>query len=340
MIPHNRPTLGAQEERAAARALQSGWLARGPETKAFECELAAFLGIEPANVVATSSGTSALYLALWALSARGKTIAIPGYACAAVRNAVLMAGGTPNIVDTAPGSPNASIQEVLASKSDIAVIAHMYGIPEDVCSAAKVMPVIEDCAQSFGARVNGAFAGLSGTVGVTSFYATKLLTTGGQGGAVFSRKRGIIEEIRDYLDFDCRRDGLPRFNFEITDVQSAVGRVQLSRYAEFLERRRSIFEQYKTSGANLLDAASPALEPVRYRAVARIRRPERFIAELQAAGVTAIVPTAKWELPSSHALPNARALAGSTVSLPLYPTLSDDEVRLIGKSIRAAVHQQ
>lgn len=340
MIPHNRPALGEQEERAAARALQSGWVARGPETKAFERELAAFMGLPEEHVVVTSSGTSALYLALWALGARGKQVAIPGYACAALRNAVFMAGGAPNVVDTAPGSPNAAIDEVLASRSDLAIVAHMYGIPQDISAAAEVMPVVEDCAQAFGARVDGTFAGLTGTLGITSFYATKLLTTGGQGGAVFSRERRHVDAIRDYLDFDCRRDQSPRFNFEITDVQSAVGRVQLSRYAEFLERRGAIFERYRACGANLLDSASPGVEAVRYRAVARVADPEQFIAGLQARGISAIVPTAEWELPLSHALPNARALARSTVSLPLYPALSNDDVGRIADAIQAAALPQ
>lgn len=336
MIAHNRPHLGPSEAAAARRVLEAGWIARGPETDAFESELAAFLGLPAANVVVTSSGTSALFLALWALEARDKRIAIPGYVCAAVRNAAIMAGGAPHVIDNAPHSANVDVDAAAASGCDIAIVPHMYGIPQDVSEVARRLTVVEDCAQAFGARTGDDWAGLTGRAGITSFYATKLLTSGGQGGAVFSRERALIDAIRDYLDFDCRRDEMPRFNFQITDMQSAVGRAQLNQYPAFLDRRERIFQRYRASGADLLDAP-PKTTAVRYRAVMRTERPDALIERLKQNGITAIVPTAEWELPPGADLPNARELARTTVSLPLYPALTDAQVDAIAGAVQATL---
>lgn len=336
MIAHNRPLLGPAETAAAQRALESGWVARGPETDAFERELAAFLGLPAENVVATGSGTSALFLALWSLGAHGKNVAIPGYVCAAVRNAVLMGGGAPRVIDNAPRSPNVDTNAMQASGCDIAVVPHMYGIPQDISHLAEALPVIEDCAQAFGARIGGNYAGLTGRIGITSFYATKLLTSGGQGGAVFSKDRALIDAVRDYLDFDCRRDELPRFNFQITDMQSAVGRAQLQQYAAFLDRRERIFQRYRACGADLLGAPE-GITPVRYRAVLNTAEPDALIERLKQHGITAIVPTAEWELPAAEAVPHARELARSTVSLPLYPAMTDADIDTVASAVQAAL---
>ena len=91
MIAHNKPTLGEAERAAAIRALESGWIAQGREVEALEEEACEFLGLGTGHAVALSSGTAALYLALWVLDARRKRVAIPVYSCAALRNAVVMA---------------------------------------------------------------------------------------------------------------------------------------------------------------------------------------------------------------------------------------------------------
>jgi perosamine synthetase len=326
VIPHNRPSLGAQERAAAERAIASGWLARGPECAALESELAATIGIPAEHVVLTSSGSSALFLALWALGASGKRVGISGYACAALRNAAALAGASHRVLDVAPDSPNLAPDDA-AGDCDIVVAPHMYGIPLDVRPLAARTAVVEDCAQALGARQHVRHVGLDGAIAICSFYATKLLTTGGHGGAVFSRERAPIDAIRDYLDFDCRRDAQPRFNFEITDLQAAVGRAQLARFPEFLERREAIFTAYRNAGARLLEPP-PGATAVRYRAVVRTPRPGALIGALESAGIRAIVPIEDWEL-LAPSLPNATALSRETVSLPVYPELGDDAVRAI-----------
>jgi perosamine synthetase len=333
VIPHNRPTLGSAEREAVTRVIDSGWVAQGKEVEAFESEICEYLGVARGGAVAVSSGSAALFLSLWALGAKGRRVAIPVYSCAAVRNAVMMAGGEPVPVDVASGSPNIDLT-ASADRADLIVAAHVFGIP---CALPSVgLPVVEDCAQAFGARCGGQPVGLNGTVGIFSFYATKLLTSGGQGGMVVSRNADLIAAMRDYREFDCRRDRVPRFNLQMTDLQAAVGRAQLAQVGAFLARRSEIYEHYLASGLPLWSAGAPIdASPCRYRAILRLRDPEVAIAQLAAQGVRAIVPIADWELlGEAEQFPLAAALARSTVSLPIFPTLTGDELARVIAAVR------
>ena len=322
MIPHNLPTLGAEEQAAAIRVLQSNWVAQGPEVQAFENELCRFLNIPDGHAVAVSSGSAALYLALWALDGKNKRIGLPVYSCAALRNAVGMAEGIPVYLDCREGSPNVNIDDAGKAGIDILIAPSMFGIPVDLPETSN-FKVIEDIAQSLGAKVSGEHIGLRGEVGICSFYATKLITTGGQGGAVISKNKALIEKIRDYREFDCRDDTKIRFNFQMTDIQAAIGRVQLNRLPEFLEKRQQIFDIYRIAGIELLKPATNFHEPVHYRAVMNSSDIAGMIKRLHDNGVRAINPLERWELldnPENY--PIAKRFSSMTLSLPLYPDLS------------------
>lgn len=337
LTPHNRPTLGSAEAEAVQRVIESGWLAQGKEVEAFENELCAYLGLADGHAVALSSGTAAIYMAVWVLAAAGRRVAIPAYSCAALRNAVLMAGAHPVPVDVAKNSPNMDAAEIVRRETDIAIIAHMFGIPCRIDSGSVSIPVIEDCAQAFGARIDGRHVGLSGVVGIFSFYATKTLTSGGQGGMLVSRDKGLVDQVRDYREFDCRHDRKPRFNFQMTDLQAAVGRAQLAQVDHFLQRRRQLYRIYAGRKLPLWPLAlPPGVEPSNYRAILKVPDPQRIIAALDRAQVRAIVPVEDWELlDDADRLPHARELARTTVSLPIYPSLPDHEAERIADILSA-----
>jgi perosamine synthetase len=323
-IPHNRPTFGSEEARAAERVLASGWLAQGAEVEAFENEMCAYLGLLRGHAVATSSGTAALFLALWALGAREARVACPVYACSALTNAIHFAGATPALIDNERDRPNVDIAAVARADAAIAIVPHMFGIPADIAKLDG-MRVIEDCAQALGAFAGGAPVGIAGTVGIFSFYATKLITAGGQGGMLVSRDRDIVDAVRDFRQFDCRDDRKPRFNLQMTDLQAAIGREQLRKLPWFVARRDEIFAKYRHAGLEALDIDGEAA-PVRYRFVIRSECPRRVIDALARHDIAAIVPLAEWELLApSEGFPNAAALARTTVSLPIYPSLSDED---------------
>jgi perosamine synthetase len=341
VIPHNRPTLGEMEREAAARVLSSGWIAQGPEVEAFEAEICAYLGLAAGHAVALSSGTAALFMALWALAAKGKRVAIPVYSCAALRNAVIMAGAEPVPIDVADDSPNIDLQQAVRAPVDLIIAAHMFGVPGRWHGKATSIPVIEDCAQAFGARVDGQPVGMSGTVGVFSLYATKMLTSGGHGGMLVSSDRSLVDAVRDYRQFDGRRDRLPRFNLQMTDLQAAVGRAQLSQIDTFIRQRKEIHARYCAAGLSLWPAASlPGIEPCYYRAIIRVADPIAAIARLEQNAIRAIIPIADWELlDEPEKFPRAAALAHGTVSVPIYPSLTEHEIAVIIRTATAAPNQ-
>jgi perosamine synthetase len=330
MIPHSRPTLGLEEQRAAGRVLASGWIAQGREVEAFENEHCGYLGLPEGHAVAVSSGTAALFLALWILDAQGSTVACPVYACSALVNAIRLAGALPHFVDTAADSPNIDPSRLARATAGISIIPHMFGMPVDISAATKNgVVVIEDCAQALGASFAGAPVGVNGQVGIFSFYATKMITAGGQGGMLVSRDRGLADAARDYRQFDGRHDRKPRFNFQMTDLQAAIGRVQLRKLPSFVARRDEIFARYRAAGFDLLDEKTRGV-PVRYRSIVRTQSPRAIIDKLAKYDIKAIVPVEDRELlGAADQYPNAAAMTRTTVSLPTYPLLSDEELSRI-----------
>jgi perosamine synthetase len=334
VISHNRPTLGTTEKEAALRVLDSGWVAQGREVEAFEAEVCAYLGLDERCAVALSSGTSALFMALWALGVRGKRVAIPVYSCAALRNAVVMAGAQPVAIDVESDSPNIDFAAIPRDGADVIVAAHMFGFPSRWAREFNSMPVIEDCAQALGARVDGNPVGLNGTCAVFSFYASKMLTSGGQGGMLASREKSIIDAVRDYRQFDSRHDRLPRFNLQMTDLQAAIGRAQLAQLGTFIQRRKEIQNRYVAAGIPLWFSPAAGCEPNHYRAIMEHQDTSVAIEQLKLDGIHAIVPICDWELlDDTERFPRAAALCQRTISLPTYPLLTSAEVL---KVIRAA----
>ena len=330
MIQHNHPSLNHLEAEAVENVIRTGWLAQGEQVTKFEEEICEFLDLPSGHAVAVTSGTAALYLALWALNTESKKVAVPVYSCSSLRNAVGMIRARIVLVDPVSGEPNIDVRELDQDEVDLAIVPHMYGIPALGIGQSRI-PFIEDCSQAIGGQIAGIPVGLQGLAGVYSFYATKLMTSGGQGGAVVSKDGGLIELIRDYRQFDCRKDEKLRFNFQMTDMQAAVGRAQLRKLPGFLKRRAEIFQRYEENFPMLWGKGTQdRVTPVRYRAVLHANSPREVISALGQKGIKCIVPIERWELLKDSSLfPVAQHLAGTTVSLPIYPNLSDVEVDYI-----------
>lgn len=326
MISHNRPCFDSEEETAAVAVLRSGWVAQGPQVAAFEDEICAFLALPAGHAVAVSSGSAALYLALLALRATGKKVIAPAYSCRAVLNAIKLAGATAVWTDVGVDSANLEPRLVSSAVAPIAIVAHMFGLPAALPD--ENLPIIvEDCAQALGAEIAGRKVGTFGKVGIFSFGATKLMTTGGQGGMLVSCDREIVEFARKSRDYDVMPTARRRFNFQLTDLQAAIGRVQLRKLPTFLARREQIFRRYAEAGLKLLDIKNWHERPVRFRAVMRTDRAPHWQDRLAETGVHAIVPVTANELLVERSLaPRAAWLSRHTLSLPIYPVLADDDV--------------
>ena len=333
MISHNKPTLGKKEQTAASQVISSGHIAQGEEVERFENEFCEFLGLPEKHAVALSNGTSALFMALWSLNAKNKTVAIPVYVCSSLKNAVSMSQASELFIDNATMSPNIDLNEVADSNADIAIIPHMFGLPNEIKDFKK-MEVIEDCAQSLGASIGNQKTGLIGSSGIFSFYATKLITSGGQGGMFVSKDKNLIDEVRDFREFDYRKDKKERFNYQMTDIQASIGRVQLKKLPFFLERREEIFNMYKDSGLDLIESNCEINTSAYYRAVINVDRPLRLKEQLFKSGISTIIPIQDWELLSdARKFKNSYELTQHTLSLPIYPSLTNSEISFIVKEL-------
>lgn len=328
-ITHSAPTLGAEEREAAARVLESGKIAQGAEVEAFEKECAEFAGRR--HGVAVSSGTAALHLALGALGVdAGSRVVLPSYACAALTTAVALQGAKSYLCDV--GSDYGLALGTLPEHYDVCIAVHMFGataqLPEDV-------RVIEDIAQSFGGAT-----GCASEVSITSFYATKLMTTG-EGGMLLTDEEGIAEYARDHRDYDNRNDFVSRNNYKMTDIQGAIGRAQLKNLPGFIKKRLEIAEKYDEGLEELPLEVMARTGHVYFRYVVAGDDRDALQTHLAGHGIEAKRPV---HMPA-HLLANANEpfegcgnYFGSqqaherVLSLPIYPNLDDEAISSVLRS--------
>ena len=149
---------------------------------------------------------------------------------------------------------------------------------------------------------------------------------------IVSRNINYIKKVRDYLDFDMKIDSLNRFNFQITEIQAAIGRVQLNMLESFLDRRKQIFEMYLNENLTLETINTSLATQVHYRAVLKTNNQKKILADLNNNNICAIIPVTKKEL--LYDRNNCIDYCETTVSLPIYPTLKDSEVLKIINTLK------
>tara|TARA_B100001540_G_scaffold265046_1_gene245434 strand:- start:254 stop:1264 length:1011 start_codon:yes stop_codon:yes gene_type:complete len=330
MIPHNKPTLGKEEETAALRILRSGQLSNGEEVREFENEFCDFLGLPEGHAVAVSSGSSALFLSMKILFTEKETIGIPGYVCSALRNALELMKCDIEFLDVKKNTPNIDDKLILDDVNP-KIIPHMYGIPVNIPKLRNGI-IIEDCSHAIGAKINDKFVGTIGEIGIFSFYVTKLMTSGGFGGMVVSNDRSKINEIRNFIEYDGKLDNKSHFNFQMGNLQAAIGREQLKKIPKFLQRREEIFSRYKEAGLKLIDVEdnNDSIKPVRFRALMKTSKSKELIKKLRDKDIMSVKiqnDPIMSKYPTKFS--NSLELIENTVSLPIYPSLLDEEISKI-----------
>ena len=269
-IPLARPDVGEAEAAAARRVLLSGWLAQGPEVRAFEEEFAAQAGA--GHAVAVCNATAALELVLHALGVgAGDEVVTVSHSFIATANAVRRSGAHPVFADIAPGSFNldpARAAAAIGPRTRAIVAVHQMGMPCDLEALMQVaqthgLPLVEDAACAAGSEIlrDGRWQAIGSPVGLAacfSFHPRKLVTTGEGGmittgdGALAARLRRLRNHGVD-VDADARQRAgganerylEPGFNMRMSDIQAAVGRVQLGRLTELVAQRRRIAQGYR-----------------------------------------------------------------------------------------------
>jgi len=328
-IPHSRPTIGREEERAAVRALRSGMVGGGEEVDRFERELERLVGAGRATAVHT--GSAALHLALLGLGVgSGDRVVLPTYTCAAVLNAVHYVGAEPILADVSPETGNLDPDDVrgrLRAGTKAVIAPHMMGRPAPIRELKALgVPIVEDCAMALGGKV-----GAQGEVSVFSFYATKMMATG-HGGAVMARDRAVVRRIADLVEYDNREDYRVRHNYRMSGLAAAVGRAQLSKVPDFVQRRRRIADYYYRT----LKLGEPPPGHVFYRFVLRVGSVERFVRFMASRGIDCkrpvFRPLHRYGAGTSGEFPGAEELHRHWASIPIYPSLNREEMARVAQS--------
>lgn len=346
IVPHNRLTYGPQEAAAASAAVASGQWAAGPRVAELERAFAARARVE--HGVAVASGSAALLLALRAVGVRsGTEVLVPAYCCAAIPNAVLALGARPAPVGVRSNDWNIdprAARRVLTPRTAAAVAVHTFGAPAAINDLRELgVPIVEDCSHAFGLDIEqGALGGL-GDAAVISLYATKLLAAG-EGGVVLTDDAEIAEAVREARDYRDRPAGAERVSAMMTDIEAALGLVQLARLDDMLACRECAAARYDEWLAPLAECGVlrlPRLDEhrvwYRYAVELLAHEAEEVIAAVDRAGVRCARPISPWSESEPPRCPHARRGLGRLLSLPLYPTLRAEEQRRVAAALEQAL---
>jgi len=371
-IPFSRPVLGEREEQAVLDVLRSGWLTTGKVAAAFETEFAAYVGAP--HALAVNSATAGLHLALEALGVGpGDLCAVPSYTFTATAEVVRYLGADPVFLDCRNDSANLDLdrlETVLKTHTIKAVLpVHLAGEPVEWERLTALRDrygffIVEDAAHVLPSRGPHGFYGALGDIGVYSFYANKNMTTG-EGGMIVTAHADWAKRMRVMRLHGIDRDAFarftsraasweyavvaPGFKYNMTDVAAAIGRVQLTRAETFWRDRQTLVKRYleglaKTPGLELPvwrdDHAWHVFSVLLPHGVDRAA----FIEQLTAAGIgTSVHYIPLHRMPywrdryslQEQDFPQSEARYRRTVSLPLYPVLTPEQVDRVCAAVKS-----
>ena len=352
MIPVAYPLIGEDEVLAVSEVLKSGMLAQGKNVARFEEEFASYIGVE--HAVATSSGTAALDVALKAIGiGEGDEVIVPSFTFIASANSILFQGARPVFVDVDRTTFNIDpddLLEKITPKTKAVIGVHLFGHPFDLKAIGEIcddhnLYLIEDAAQAHGAEYNGKRVGGFGTIGCFSFYATKNMTTG-EGGMITTdddELAGRCRLIRSHGEREKYNHTILGYNLRMTDIQAAIGIIQLRKLEEF-NRKRIKNAEYLNRHLRMEGLITPhkkgEVKHVYHQYVIKLEDDfpmsrDAFCEYLRSNGVGCAVhyPIPIYEQPLYQQLgygeqrcPVASALARKVLSLPVHPALTEEDL--------------
>jgi len=328
----------------------------GASVHQFETEWAGYCGT--AGAVGVSSGTAALFLALKALDVQeGDEVIVPAHTFIATAMAVSHCGATPVFADVDPANWNISLEYItglVTDRTKAVIVVHLYGNPADMdavleyCRARNIY-VVEDAAQAHGALYKGKRAGSLADVGCFSFYPSKNLGAIGEGGAVVSDHPEILHRVqmlRDYGRTDKYLHAAIGYNLRLQGIQAAVLSVKLKYLEAWNADRRRIATQYHRLLKDVPDLhfqeTDPVSQSVYHLMVISTGKRETLIKGLQAAGIgygihypvpCHLQPAYADRSYKAGSLPVSEKLAATSISLPMYPGLTDEAVAIVSDCI-------
>ncbi len=330
-ILHSKPWVTETDMKAVSDVLNTGMLAQGEITKEFERAIVGWVEVEN-DGVAVGSGSAAILLALKALNVgAGDEVILPTYVCSTVLEVVLTSGAKPALCDVGGDwiVTSENVRGLVTKNTKAMIIPHMYGILADVASFRQFgIPIIENCAQAIDYRGRRR---IYGDIAIYSFHPTKCLTTG-EGGMAVSHDSCLTDSMRTIRDGPQEADSHRLFS-PMSDISAALGLSQLSRYEQALDRRRYLAQGYESALGNVKAGSLEFADPERsmfFRFPVKIPGGLDLYQDLFAErnvcvrrGVDKLLhrlmdmPDEKFEMSVS--------LFNTTVSLPIYPALTDEE---------------
>ncbi len=355
MINMAKPLMGPEEKKAVLEVLDSGILAQGPRTKAFEEAFAAMC--ETKAAIATSSGTTALHIALLAHGiGPGDEVITSPFTFIASANSIIYAGARPVFVDIDPRTFNLApgqVEAAISSNTRAILPVHLFGLCCNMDALEKIarrhsLALIEDACQAHGATVHGKKAGSFGT-GTFSFYPTKNITSA-EGGMITTSDPQVEEQCRTIRNHGMKvryyHDELG-YNFRMTDVHAAIGLAQMGKLEQFTAARTANAAFYNE---HLRGVVTPFVPPgcghVYHQYTIRVPDRQRdalrdFLKENEiGCEIYYPVPIHKQKLYVEEfgydlTLPETEKAATEVLSLPVHPSLSRQDLEIVVKAVNS-----
>ena len=366
MIPVFKPSVGEEEIESIRKTFESGWIGLGPRTKEFEEKFAEYIGVKRA--VALNSATAALDLALKAFKIDSGEVIVPTITFVSTAHAALYNNAKPIFVDVYEDTLCMSIedlQEKITDKTKAIIPVHLGGHPCDMDPIEEIaedhdLIVIEDAANATGAEYKGRKVGTLSDAACFSFHAIKNMTTG-DGGMITTSHDEIIERLNKLRWVGINRDTWQRssdpgkyswyyevdelgYKYHMTDIQAAIGLVQLKKLNKMNEKRREIVNRYNYAFKDLEGITIPTekewAKHVYWLYTIKLDKRDEFIAYMNEKGIATSVHFMPIHLHPLYRkfdakVPVAERIWKKIVDLPLYPDMTDREIDKVINAVKS-----